>query len=117
VSDAIRQSESLNAPGAWVEGIRGVEFKTLVDVKRRTIVPMLVVFIAGYMGLSVLAGFGRGILGVKVFGPINLGFVLIAGNYLMSWVLAVAYARISASSHDPLVKIVIEKAHANGSQP
>jgi uncharacterized membrane protein (DUF485 family) len=117
MSDAIRQSGSLNAPGAWVEGIHGVEFKTLIDAKRRTIVPMLVSFIVGYMGLSVLAGLGRGILGVKVLGSINLGFVLIAANYLMSWVIAVAYARISASSHDPLVKIVIEKARANGNQP
>src|SRR5277367_3723457 len=105
------------APDAWIEGIESAEFKTLIDAKRRSIVPMIVIFVAGYMGLSVLAGFGRGILGIKVLGPINLGFVLIAGNYLMSWVLAVAYARISASSHDPLVRIVIEKAHANGSQP
>ena len=63
-----------------------------------------------YAGLSVLAGFGREILGLKVLGSINLGFVLIAGNYVMSWILAVVYAHISANTHDPLVKIIVDKA-------
>jgi uncharacterized membrane protein (DUF485 family) len=52
-----------------------------------------------------------------VLGAVNLGFVLIAGNYLMSWVLAIVYARISAKRHDPLLKLVIDKARAIGSTP
>ncbi len=76
---------------------------------------MIVIYMIGYMGLSVLAGFGRGILGIKVLGAVNLGFVLIAGNYVMSWVLAIVYARISANRHDPLVKVVVDRARASGS--
>src|SRR5271155_3453813 len=102
------------APDAWIEGIESIEFKTLIDAKQRSIVPMIVIYMAGYMGLSVLAGFGRGILGTKVLGAVNLGFVLIAGNYLTSWVLAVVYARISANRHDPLVKVVVDQARARG---
>ena len=71
-------------PDAWIEGAESVEFKTLIDAKQRSIVPMVVIYIVGYMGLSILAGFGRGILGTKVLGAVNLGFVLIAGNYVMS---------------------------------
>jgi uncharacterized membrane protein (DUF485 family) len=100
------------ARDAWIEGIDSAEFKALVDAKQRAIVPMMVVYIAGYLGLSILAGFGRGVLGIKVLGPVNLGFVLIAGNYLMSWLLGLAYARISAHRHDPLVKLVIDRAGA-----
>ena len=102
------------APVAWIDGVRSAEFKTLIDAKRRSIVPMVVIYVVGYMGLSVLAGFGRGILGIKVLGPVNLGFALIAGNYVMSWALAIAYARISAKSHDPLVRVVVDKARASG---
>ena len=69
------------------------------------------------MGLSILAGFGRGILGIKILGPINLGFALIAANYLMSWAIAVIYARLSASSHDPLVNIVIDRVCSSGRRP
>ena len=75
---------------------------------------MIVIYVVGYLGLSVLAGFGRGILGTKVVGAVNLGFVLIAGNYVMSWVLAVVYARVSANRHDPLVKVVVDKAQPSG---
>jgi uncharacterized membrane protein (DUF485 family) len=102
------------ASGAWVAGVQTTEFKTLIDAKRRSIVPMVVIYVLGYMGLSVLAGFARGILGMKVLGPVNLGFALIVGNYVMSWVLAVVYARISANSHDPLVKIVVDKVRGSG---
>ena len=115
MGDAVKSSGAEVAPGAWIEGVDSAEFKTLVDAKQRSIVPMIVIYVIGYMGLSVLAGFGRGILGIKVLGAVNLGFVLIAGNYVMSWVLAVVYARISANRHDPLVKVVIDKARASGS--
>jgi uncharacterized membrane protein (DUF485 family) len=102
------------APSAWIEGVQSPEFKTLIDARRRTILPMVVIYVLGYMGLSVLAGFGRDILGIKVLGAVNLGFVLIAGNYLMSWALAVIYARVSARSYDPLIKIVTDRARASG---
>jgi len=103
------------APGAWTDGVQSAEFKKLIDAKRRSMVPMIIIYVVGYMGLSVLAGFGRGILGTKVMGSLNLGFVLIAGNYVMSWALAIVYARISANRHDPLVKMLIDKARVGGS--
>jgi len=46
-------------------------------------------------------------------GAVNLGFVMIAANYLMSWLLGVAYARLSANRHDPLVKLVVDRAVAS----
>ena len=101
---------------AWIRGLDSAEFKTLVDAKQRAIVPMMVIYIVGYLGLSILAGFGRDLLGIKVLGSVNLGFVLIAGNYLMSWLLGVAYARISAQQHDPLVKPVIDRV-STGRRP
>jgi uncharacterized membrane protein (DUF485 family) len=114
MADTVKLMGAGVTPGSWINGVRSAEFRTLIDAKRRTIVPMVVIYVLGYMGLSVLAGFGRGILGMKVLGPVNLGFVLIAGNYVMSWVLAVVYARISANSHDPLVKAVVDNARAGG---
>jgi uncharacterized membrane protein (DUF485 family) len=114
--DRIKANGAEVAPDAWIEGIESAEFKTLVDAKRRSILPMVVVYVAAYLGLSVLAGFDRGLLGTKVLGPVNLGFVLIAVNYLMSWVLAIIYSSISAKRHDPLVKFVIDKARVSGAE-
>jgi Protein of unknown function, DUF485 len=63
---------------AWIHGIDSAEFKALVDAKQRAIVPMMVIYIVGYLGLSILAGFGRDLLGIKVLSSVNIGFVLIA---------------------------------------
>jgi uncharacterized membrane protein (DUF485 family) len=115
MADISKLSVAQIAPGAWIDGVQSAEFKKLIDAKRHSIVPMIVIYVVGYMGLSVLAGFGRGILGMKVLGSVNLGFMLIAGNYVMSWVLAIVYARISAKRYDPLVELVVNKARAGGS--
>ncbi len=114
MANSVKLSGAEVAPGAWIDGVRSPEFHMLIDAKRRSIVPMVMIYVVGYMGLSVLAGFGHGILGMKVLGPVNLGFVLIAGNYIMSWALAIIYARVSANSHDPLVKVVVDKVRASG---
>ena len=108
--DAVKISGREAVPEAWIDVLASAEFKTLIDAKQRSIVPMMVISLIGYLGLSVLAGFGRDLLGIKVLGPINLGFVLIAGNYLMAWLLGIVYARIAATRHDPLVKIVVDRA-------
>ena len=117
MADAVRSSGAQIAPDAWSKGIATAEFKTLIDAKRRSIVPMLVIYIVGYLGLSILAGFGRNLLGIKLIGALNFGFVLIAGNYLMSWLLAIVYARISGNRHDPMIKLVIDKTHARVKAP
>jgi uncharacterized membrane protein (DUF485 family) len=76
--------------------------KQLIAQKLRYLVPMTIIFMVSYIGLTVLAGFARDLMGTKVIGAVNLGFVLIAFNYLLSWVLAIAYGRIAAGKFDPL---------------
>lgn len=76
--------------------------RRLIAEKLRFLVPMTVIFMAGYIGLTALAGFARDLMGIKVVGSLNLGFVLIALNYLLSWALAIIYGRIAANRFDPL---------------
>ena len=79
-----------------------VSVRLLIAEKLRYLVPMTIMFMVGYVGLTILAGFARDFLGTKVVGPLNLGFVLIGLNYLLSWVLAIVYGRIAADKFDPL---------------
>jgi uncharacterized membrane protein (DUF485 family) len=76
--------------------------RSLITEKLRYLVPMTVIFMVGYIGLTALAGFAGDWMGTKVVGALNLGFVLIAFNYLLSWVLAIIYGRIAAGRFDPL---------------
>ena len=76
--------------------------KRLIAEKLRFLVPMTVIFMVGYIGLTVLAGFAKDWMGTRAVGSVNLGFVLIAFNYLLSWVLAIVYGRIAADRFDLL---------------
>jgi uncharacterized membrane protein (DUF485 family) len=89
--------------------------KRLIAEKLRFLVPMTMIFMVGYIGLTVLAGFAKDLMGSRAIGAVNLGFVLIAFNYLLSWVLAIVYGRIAADRFDPLAaKAVIQIADRNG---
>ena len=76
--------------------------RELIAEKLKYLVPMTVIFMVGYIGLTILAGFAKDLMGIKVIGSVNLGFVLIAANYVLSWVLAIVYGRIAADRFDPL---------------
>ncbi len=103
-------SGGMQAKGAWKKGVKSDAFNALVEAKTRFIVPMVVVFVTFYLGLSILSGFAKGFMAIKVYGPINMGFALVAANYIMAWVLAIVYARVSGNNHDPLVQTVINNA-------
>ena len=76
--------------------------KALVAEKLSYLVPMTIIFMIGYIGLTILAGFAKGLMGARIIGSVNLGFVLIAFNYLLSWALAIIYGRVAADKFDPL---------------
>ena len=89
------------------ENARAIEaahdaIKVLIAEKLRYLVPMTIIFMVGYIGLTVLAGFGKDILAIKVAGAFNVGYLLITLNYVLSWVLAIVYVRIANSVFDPL---------------
>jgi uncharacterized membrane protein (DUF485 family) len=76
--------------------------RVLVGEKLRYLVPMTVMFMTCYIGLTILAAFAKGFVGTKIVGSVNLGFVLIAFNYVLSWGLAIAYGFIAKNKFDPL---------------
>lgn len=78
--------------------------RALISEKLKYLVPMTVVFITGFVGLTALAGFAKGVVGTKVVGSLNLGFALIAVNYLLSWLLAILYGLVARFKFDPLAK-------------
>jgi uncharacterized membrane protein (DUF485 family) len=86
--------------------------KQLIAEKLKYLVPMTVIFMVGYIGLTVLAGFAKGLMGIKVVGSVNLGFVLIALNYVLSWVLAIVYGRVASNVFDPLAATAAAETRA-----
>jgi uncharacterized membrane protein (DUF485 family) len=53
-------------------------------------------------------------MGTRVVGSLNLGFALIAFNYLLSWGLAIIYGRIAANRFDPLAARAVAEIAGSG---
>ena len=86
---------------AALEAAHGL-VRQLIAEKLKYLVPMTILFMASYIGLTVLAGFARDLVGTRMIGSVNLGFFLIALNYLLSWILAIAYGYVAAGKFDVL---------------
>ena len=88
--------------------------KLLVAEKLKYLVPMTIVFMTSYIGLTILAGFAKVLMGIRLIGSLNLGFALIALNYLLSWGLAIVYGRVAAGRFDPLAARAVAEIAGTG---
>ena len=105
------------APGApaWRDACAGPAFITLKFERFRLVRVLLIVYLVSYLGLALLCGFARQLTGVKVFGPLNLGYAVIIGNYVVAWILAPVYLRSSGRRHDVLASAAIREHAASPS--
>jgi uncharacterized membrane protein (DUF485 family) len=53
-------------------------------------------------------------MGMKMIGSVNLGFMLIGLNYLLSWILAIVYGHVAAGKFDPLAARVAMEITGRG---
>ena len=114
MADIAKVSGAQVAAGAWIDGVQSAEFKTLIDTKRRSIVPMIVIYVVGYIGLTALAGFAKDLMALKVIGALNVGFFLIACNYVLSLIIALAYVRVANGILDPMVRRLVSASFGEG---
>jgi len=91
--------------------------RALIKEKVKFLVPMTVIYMTSFIGLTLLADFARGFIGTKVIGAVNVGYVLIAFNYLLSWVLALVYVKIANERLDPLAAKAASEVKATRMMP
>jgi uncharacterized membrane protein (DUF485 family) len=84
----------------------------LVNEKLKFLIPMAAIYLISFVGLTLLADFAKGVVGTRVIGSVNLGFSLIAFNYLLSWALALIYVSIANDRLDPLAEKAASEVRA-----
>ena len=95
-----------------------VSIANLITTKVRFLGPMVVIYMLSYVGVTALAGFAKGFMALKVAGSLNVGFVLIAFNYSLSWVLALVYVLVANRIFDPMVEqVVAATTEGKGARP
>lgn len=76
------------------------EFRALIQAKRRSSRPALVIGLGTYLVVSLLAGYAPSLMSERVLGSVNLGFVLILVTYVLTWTIAVLYVRRANRTFD-----------------
>jgi uncharacterized membrane protein (DUF485 family) len=116
VNKTVARPESMNrcGPTASLRSSNNVMITNLIAAKVRALTPMIVVYMICYIGVTVLGGFAKDFMALKVAGSLNVGFVLIAINYVISWVLALVYVRVANANFDPMVERAVGVARRDG---
>ncbi len=99
-SAALPGAASLDPDVDWAAMVRQPAFRELMSMKARFVVPVTVFALAFYLTVNVLAGYARDFLSQSVIGSFSVGYVLIVGLYVMSWVIAVLYVRMANGKFD-----------------
>jgi len=76
-------------------------FRELVSAKTRFVVPVGVLTLGAYLGVTALAGYARGFMSQSVVGAFSVGYLLIFGVYVMTWAVALVYVRVANRRFDP----------------
>jgi uncharacterized membrane protein (DUF485 family) len=105
---AMRSGPASNTPSRKSEiakeSAQHAAVAALITAKVAFLAPMTIIYLVSYIGLTALAGFAKGFLALKVIGAVNVGFILIAGNYAVAWLLAIVYVNVANTKFDPLAE-------------
>ena len=63
--------------------------------KARLVWPLLGGSLAFVVVMTLLAGYGRPFMAIKVVGAFNVGYLMILMTYLLCWVVAVIYVLVA----------------------
>lgn len=108
--DAAAPGDSADGSTDW-NAIQGLpEYRELTRARRRLVVPAAVVYLAGYFGFLLLAGSAPAALGRDVHGGLTVGFILMAGVFVLVWVVALVYVKVSNGPLDRQADVVNAKA-------
>ncbi|HEY3683088.1 MAG TPA: DUF485 domain-containing protein [Streptosporangiaceae bacterium] len=81
------------APVDWDAAGRLPEYRELRAMRNRVVVPITVVYLAGYFGFLIVAVTASSALGGRVHGGLNVAYLLMCGVFVLVWVVAFIYIR------------------------
>jgi uncharacterized membrane protein (DUF485 family) len=95
----------------WEAAEESPEFKELVKKRRAWVLPATIFFMAWYFGFIILAGYAPDFMGKEFLTDgFTVGYALALTQFVMVWVLAIAYVRRADKTFDPLARKAAQKA-------
>lgn len=84
------------------------EYQQLQKARRSFIWPVVIIFIAYYMTLPLMAGYAKDLMSSFVFGHITFGYLYGFSYYLVAWSLAFVYV-FKARQFDAKAEAIVKK--------
>ena len=94
----------------WERIERSPEFQELIRKRRSFVVPATIFFLAYYMGFILLCGYAKDFMADSVYEGLTVGYCLALTQFVMVFVLGIAYLRKSDRDYDPLAYRIVEMA-------
>jgi uncharacterized membrane protein (DUF485 family) len=94
----------------WERIERSPEFQELIRKRRSFVVPATIFFLAYYMGFILLCGYAKDFMAESVYEGLTVGYCLALTQFVMVFVLGIAYLRKSDRDYDPLAYRIVEMA-------
>ncbi len=111
VNHAIAEpADSASNDAGWTAVQRLPGYRALIRTRRRLVVPLAVIYLAGYFGFLILAGTAPAALGHSAHDGLTVGFVLMGGVFVLVWLVALVYVRVSNGRLDRQADEVAEEA-------
>ncbi|MFF7312482.1 DUF485 domain-containing protein [Streptomyces sp. NPDC008137] len=101
-----KEQHKLPSPEEFAEVQESAEFGELRRSYRSFAFPLTVAFIAWYLLYVLLSNYAGGLMGTKLFGNINVAFVLGVAQFVTTFLIAWWYSRHAAAKLDPKAEAI-----------
>ncbi|MFC9127554.1 DUF485 domain-containing protein [Streptomyces sp. NPDC057099] len=101
-----KEQHKLPSPEEFAEVQESAEFGELRRSYRSFAFPLTVAFIAWYLLYVLLSNYAGGLMGTKLFGNINVAFVLGIAQFITTFLIAWWYSRHAAAKLDPKAEAI-----------
>ncbi|PTH85020.1 DUF485 domain-containing protein [Streptomyces sp. A244] len=101
-----KEQHKLPSPEEFAEVQESAEFGELRRSYRSFAFPLTVGFITWYLLYVLLSNYAGGFMGTKLFGNINVAFVLGVAQFVTTFLIAWWYSRHAAAKLDPKAEAI-----------
>ncbi|CAL9321952.1 DUF485 domain-containing protein [Streptomyces olindensis] len=101
-----KEQHKLPSPEEFSEVQESAEFGELRRSYRSFAFPLTVAFIAWYLLYVLLSNYAGGLMGTKLFGNINVAFVLGVAQFVTTFLIAWWYSKHAAAKLDPKAEAI-----------
>ncbi|MDM5187924.1 DUF485 domain-containing protein [Bacillus sp. DX4.1] len=97
----------------YTEVVQSVEFQSLLEKKRKFIIPMSIFFLSFFIALPILTSYSK-VLNTSAFGDVTWAWIFAFAQFVMTWVLCMIYSKKAESFDESSKKILQDMQKGRG---